>query len=284
MKRIKYMFLLAFGMALSMVFHLSLPSLTVFASVQPGEVKGLYVLEGSSQYTNGTLQLRYVGNNCYLFDLSRMEGNEIEDTAFDYELSGIFEMGADGIGSYEATDESKLKLGFSFDEQGVTVTEEDTEESLPVHLSGRYDFVSSSFSLSETNAVTILEFLPPAVTSLNESNRPYELVFLQEMVDEDFYRVKAIHIPTGTVIADFHLAWDLSKIYRVDNEAPILIFDSAEFASETSTVTPVTIEAASDAEEASYDAPLVVTVICVVGLMVAGVLLLVKKRNKSKKN
>ena len=57
---------------------------------------GCYVWTESSQYNNGVLNIKPLGDDKYLYELKVMRGSEEEDSAEDFVTAGVFEINEDG--------------------------------------------------------------------------------------------------------------------------------------------------------------------------------------------
>jgi hypothetical protein len=189
-------------------------------------VKGTYARADNSQYSSGILRLMYLDNDCTLFEFKHLNGSESENSAINFSFSGVMLSGDDGSAVYESVvDDYNLRLIFDMDADTVTVTQ---EGPLPVDLSGTYIFQEQSIEVSDETAKEILEFIAPVATSLNHNNGEYNLTYAEEMVGNWFYDIKANFTDTNALISEFWIARDMSAVYRVDTEEPILIFGSAQ--------------------------------------------------------
>jgi len=188
-------------------------------------VKGTYARDNNTQYNNGTLSLMYLDNDVVMFEFFMMEGSESEDTSNNFCLSGAFYLDENGTGIYEHPKTGDVKITFALTERVVTVNQ---TGKLPIDVSGKYSFVESYIKVTEQAAIEILEQLPTAATSLNHNNGEYKISMSDEMVDGWFYDVKANFVDTKALIAEFYIASDMSAVYRVDTEEPVLIWGSAQ--------------------------------------------------------
>jgi hypothetical protein len=193
---------------------------------------GTFVRDDSSQYNNAVLQLKYLSNNCVMFEFRLMEGDESEDSAETLTIPAVFVIDEDNIGRYESLpdSESPFKIEFSMlnaDGKSVAVTHQGDIEISP---DGVYTFVDKGLEVSETSAISILEHLPTAATSLNHNNGEYIIQYPEALVANWFYPVQAVFKDDpDTVIAKFLIAKDLSVVYRADDDIePVLIFGSAQ--------------------------------------------------------
>lgn len=187
------------------------------------EVKGTYAKDDNSQYNNAILSLMYLDNDVVMFEFFVMEGSESEDTSNSFCLPGAFYVDENGIGIYNHPKTGDVTITFELNESGVSVNQ---SGNLKFNVSGQYEFVEDYIKVTEEAAIEILEQLPPATTSLNQYNKGSKLVMSEEMVDGWFYDVKAYL--EGSVIAEFYIAADMSAVYRVDTDVPILIWGSAQ--------------------------------------------------------
>lgn len=194
----------------------------------PGDwyaVKGTYLREDHSQYNNGTLSLMYMDNDVVMFEFFMMEGSESEDISNNFCLAGAFVLDDNGIGIYEHPKTGNVKITFDLSDNGVSVKQ---TGKLPIDVSGNYIFTDDRINVTEDAAAEILEQLPTAATSLNHNNGEYKLVMSDEMVDGWFYDIKANFVDTNALIAEFYIAGDMSAVYRVDTDTPVLIWGSAQ--------------------------------------------------------
>jgi len=189
------------------------------------EVKGTYAKDDNSQYNNAILSLMYLDNDVVMFEFFVMEGSESEDTSNSFCLPGAFYVDEKGIGIYNHPKTGDVTITFELNESGVLVNQ---SGNLKFNVSGQYEFVEDYIKVTEEAAIEILEQLPPATTSLNQYNIGSKLVMSEEMVDGWFYDVKAYSKDTDIVFAEFYIAADMSAVYRVDTDTPILIWGSAQ--------------------------------------------------------
>lgn len=212
------------SMIVCILLALSIP---VYASTPSNwnEIKGTYARDDNSQYNNGVLSLMYLDNDVVMFEFFIMEGSESEDAADNFCLAGAFYLDESGNGIYEHPKTENVKLEFTLTGGSIAVKQ---TGDLPINVSGKYNFVEAYVEVTEDAAVEILEQLPTAATSLNHNNGEYKLAMSEEMVDGWFYDVKANFVDTNQLIAEFYIARDMSSVYRVDTDAPILIWGSAQ--------------------------------------------------------
>ena len=189
------------------------------------KAEGLYVWKESAQYSNGVLYVKPMEEDLFLFEFRTMRGSEAEDSAYDYNVAGIFLVEDNGVGTAEFdVDKKPVKLTFTL--KGKTIAVKQTG-AMPADVSGEYDYQEKGNLASEAAATAILEGIAPAKTSLNSSNRPYRLVYANETVGGWFYDVRAIHEPTKKMFARFLVAADLTAVYRNDDvKDPKLIYGS----------------------------------------------------------
>lgn len=193
-------------------------------------VTGSFAWDESSQYTNKVLQMKYLSNGCVMFEFRLMEGSESNDTAEELILPGILVVGDDGIGRYETLPDSEnpygIEVALSDDGQSADVTH--TGE-IDISPDGTYTLTDESLEVSEVSAITILEHLPTAATSLNHNNGEYVIHYPDALVANWFYPVEATFADSGAVIAKFLIAKDMSAVYRADDDIePALIFGTAQ--------------------------------------------------------
>lgn len=193
-------------------------------------ISGSFTREDSSQYNNGVLQIKYLSNNCAMFEFRLMEGSESEDMAENLVLPFVLLVGEDGVGRYESLPDSEkpFSIDFALSEDGQTVTVTHTGE-LSISPDGVYTFTDSGLEVSEVSAIAILEHLATAATSLNHNNGEYIIQYPEELLGEWFYPVQAVFKDSGAVLAKFLIAKDLSAVYRADDDIePVLIFGTAQ--------------------------------------------------------
>jgi hypothetical protein len=189
-------------------------------------VSGTYNQADGSQYNSGKLQLLPLDNGGVLFELDVMQGSEAEDIATDFRLSGTLYVEEDGTGAWEEeTETGMVSLRFFLEGDTVTVTQTGT---LPVPVEGTYNWLEDYFEATPESAGELLEGLATATTSLNHNNGEYLLEMSDQEVDGWFYDMKAVFADTGALIGEFLIANDLSAVYRIDTEEPILIYGSAD--------------------------------------------------------
>ena len=186
----------------------------------------------SSQYNNGTLQVKYVGNSVVLFEFDLMEGSEAEDYADTLRISGTLLVGEDGGGVYEGLDadgQMVFTIAFALAGDGQVIDVTHTGE-VPMDPDGRYEWVTGSLECSEGTALALLENLPTALTSLNANIGAYTVEYPDEYVLNYFYPVTATLDDTGAVLAQFIVTDDLTAVYRLDTEdgVPALIYGEAQ--------------------------------------------------------
>ena len=187
------------------------------------EVKGTYTRAQNNQ--SGTLSPMYLDNDVVMFEFFISESGSDHLKNKNFCLAGAFYLDDNGIGIYENPKTENVRL--TFDLFGDTVTVKQTGV-LPMDVGGKYCFVNSGIKVTDDAAAEILEQLPTAATSLNHNNGEYKLSMSKEMVDGWFYDVKANFVDTNALIAEFYIAGDMSAVYRVDTDTPILIWGSAQ--------------------------------------------------------
>ena len=187
------------------------------------KAEGLYVWKESAQYSNGMLYVKPMEEDLFLFEFKTMRGSEAEDSAYDYNVAGIFLVEDNGVGTAEFdVDKKPVKLAFTLKGKTIAVKQTGT---MPADVSGEYDFQEKGNLATEAAATAILEGITPVKTSLNSANRPYRLVYANETVGGWFYDVRAIHEPTKKMFARFLVAADLTAVYRNDDvKDPKLIY------------------------------------------------------------
>ncbi len=190
-----------------------------------------FTREDSSQYNNATLQMKYLSNDCVMFEFKLMTGSESEEWTDELVLPFVLLVDEDtGVGRYESDPDAKkpITIEFNLSKDGRQVKVTHTGE-LPISPDGVYNFVDYNIEVSESSAIAILEHLPTAATSLNSNNGAYSIQYPDELIADWFYPVEVTFDDTGAVLAKFLIAKDLSAFYRVDDDIePILIFGSAQ--------------------------------------------------------
>ena len=216
---------LALLLMLVMIWTTALPA----AAASPDDwfaVSGTCAQADGNQYNSGTLQLLPMDNGCVLFELDVMKGSESEDWSDDFLLSGTFVVEEDGTGTWEEeTEAGSVSLRFTLADQTVTVTQ---KGKLPLPVEGDYTWLEPYFEVTADMAGELVEGLPTATTSLNGNNGAYRLEFSELMVDGWFHDLKAVFVDSGALIGEFLIANDLSAVYRIDTETPMLIYGSAD--------------------------------------------------------
>ena len=188
-------------------------------------VKGTYARSNNNQYSSGTLSLMYLDSDVVMFEFFMSEGSESPTISNNFCLAGAFYVDDNGTGIYEHPKTENVKITFDLNDGKVSVKQ---IGKLPVNVSGTYHFVNSYINVTEEAAIELLEQLPTAATSLNHNNGEYKLSLTEEMVDGWFYDVKANFVDTNALIAEFYIASDMSAVYRVDTDRPMLIWGSAK--------------------------------------------------------
>lgn len=220
-------------------------------------LKGSFTRQGSGQYDNATLQMKYLDNSCVVFEFDLMEGDESQEFARDVVLPFVMLIGDDGVGRYESDPDAKnpltISVALSADGLQATVTH---EGDMPISCDGVYDYVDDGLEVSKYSAAAILDFLPTVATSLNSNNGAYTLQYGEEFIANWFYPVEATFNDSGVTLAKFIIAKDMSAVFRVDDDIePVLIYGSAQPMLDY--VTTIWPEADEDVAEEPYNANLV---------------------------
>jgi hypothetical protein len=196
------------------------------------ELNASFARDGSSQYNNATLNLKYLGEVFALFECRLMAGSEAEDSAYDTILSGILTISEDGSAVYETADDAVNPLTVN-----ITLTQTDeglsaeivSAGNLTISPDGQYDFVEGYIEVSDAASMAILEHLPTAATSLNSNNGAYTVGFPDALISDWFYAVEAVFDDSGATLAKFLIAKDLSAVFRADDDIePVLIYGTAQ--------------------------------------------------------
>ncbi len=199
----------------------------------PEEWEGMnaaFAREGSSQYDNATLMMKYLSNGCALFEFRLMEGSESEDSAVDAIVSGILMIEDNGTGIYETIPdaENPFSIHFSLSKDGQTV-DVTHDGAIEISPDGRYLFVENRIEVSDVSVGEVLGFLPTAATSLNSNLGAYTIQYPDALISDWFYSVEAVFDDSGAVLAKFLIAKDLSAVFRADDDMePVMIFGSAQ--------------------------------------------------------
>lgn len=104
-------------------------------------LSGGFVRNDSSQYSNGSLQMKYLSNDCVMFEFDLMEGSESKDFTDTLVLSFVLLVDDNGVGHYESDPETEnpLTIDFYLSEDGKLVTVTHTGE-LSISPDGVYNF------------------------------------------------------------------------------------------------------------------------------------------------
>lgn len=194
------------------------------------DVSGIYSKADSGQYNNGVLQLKYLDNDCVMFEFRLMEGSESEDYAEEIVLPFVMTVDENDLGRFESNPdwEQQFTIDFNLSEDRKQVTITHTGD-IDISPDGVYEYLEDINEVIDTSARSLLEFLPSALTSLNSNNGAYTLNYAEGLVAEWFYPVEATFDDTKAVLAKFLVAKDLSAVYRVDDDIePTLIFGTTE--------------------------------------------------------
>jgi len=176
---------------------------------------GTYILDGSTEYTNGKLIIKQIHNKniqgdqfIFYFDVRGTETQTPKVTRYsnfatidkkDGKIKGVLDL------------ETK-KLEFAFDGDKINVV---CSGFFPKDLEGSYTFLESYFELTQPMAVAFLETLPPPMTSLTKVNRPYKIELASDKVKRGsimYYSAKAINLNTKKVFARYLITEDLKQV------------------------------------------------------------------------
>lgn len=219
-----------------------------------------FVREDSSQYNNATLMMKYLDNGCVLFEFRLMEGSESEDFAFDTIVPGVLIIDDNGAGLYETIPDAEnpfsIRFALSADGKTVDVTH---DGALAISPDGKYSFGENGIEVSDTSAFEIIAFLPTAATSLNSNLGAYTVNYPDALISDWFYTVDATFDDSGTVLAKFLIAKDLSAVFRADDDIePVMIFGSAQPMMDAYVMVDVGSSSAENSEDGAdddYDGP-----------------------------
>ncbi|MFA9422968.1 MAG: Ig-like domain-containing protein [Sedimentibacter sp.] len=193
-------------------------------------LSGEFTRNDSSQYNNASLQMKYLSNDCVMFEFRLMEGSESQDWADTLILPFVLLVDDNGVGHYESDADAinPINIDFLLSEDGQQITVTHTGD-VSISPDGIYDFVNEGLEVSECSATAILDHLPTAATSLNSNNGAYTIQYPDALVSDWFYPVEATFDDNGVALAKFIIAKDLSVVYRVDDDIdPVLIFGTAQ--------------------------------------------------------
>ncbi len=177
---------------------------------------GTYILDGSTEYTNGKLIIKQIHNkniqgDQFIFYFDVMRGTETQTPKVtrysnfaaidkkDGKIKGVLDL------------ETK-KLEFAFDGDKINVV---CSGFFPKDLEGSYTFLESYFELTQPMAVAFLETLPPPMTSLTKVNRPYKIELASDKVKKGsimYYSAKAVNLNTKKVFARYLITEDLKQV------------------------------------------------------------------------
>ena len=177
---------------------------------------GNYILDGSTEYTNGRLQIKQIHNkdiqgDKFIFYFDVMRGSETQTPKVtrysnfatinkkDGKITGVLDL------------ETK-KLEFSFDGDKVNVV---CSGFFPKDFEGTYTYLENYFELTQPMAVAFLETLPSPMTSLTNVNRPYKIELASDKVKRGsvmYYSAKAINLNTKKVFARYLITEDLKQV------------------------------------------------------------------------
>jgi hypothetical protein len=189
------------------------------------EMSGTCSQDGGSQYNSGKLQLLPIDDSILLFEIDVMKGSEAADSTSDFRLPGTLYINDNGVGIWEdETEDGMVSLTFVLDGSSVEITQ--TGE-LPLSVEGRYTWLEASLEMTAEAAGALVENLPTAATSLNSNNGAYRLEAADIVLDDWFYNIKAVFTDTESILSEFLVAADMSAVYRIDTDEPILIYGSA---------------------------------------------------------
>ncbi|MDY0235372.1 MAG: hypothetical protein RBR71_05060 [Gudongella sp.] len=217
-------------------------------------LSGEFTRNDSSQYNNASLQMKYLSNDCVMFEFRLMEGSESQDWADTLILPFILLVDQNGVGHYESDPDATnpITIDFLLSEEGQRITVTHTGD-VSISPDGVYDFVSEGLELSERSATAILDHLPTAATSLNSNNGAYTIQYPDALVSDWFYPVEVTFDDNGVALAKFIIAKDLSAVYRVDEDIdPVLIFGSAQPMLDCETIQYNNIDLEETDEDGAY--------------------------------
>lgn len=87
-------------------------------------------------------------------------------------------------------------------------------------------YLTSGKSYDQTT--TLINSLNPALTGLDNKEKPYYLRIDKELTDKYFRHVRAYHTNTQELAGEYLVAKDQSSVWRVDGDQPGMIYGSAE--------------------------------------------------------
>ncbi len=188
------------------------------------QIYGTYIKVDADQDSSGKLQLLPVDDSVVLFEFDVVKGNKTDNNT-DFRFPGTLFVDENGMGQWEGdTSDGFVSLTFHWSEKSIEVMQ---NGSLPASVAGRYTWQRDTMEMTIEAAGALLENLPTAATGLNSNNGVYRLEESEVLVDNWFYHLKAVFADTGAIIGEYLVAKDMSAVYRVDTEAPLLIYGSA---------------------------------------------------------
>ena len=257
MKRIKITKLVVF--MLTLVLMLAVAAVAMAKGDEEWKkVNGSYTWKESAQYSNGTLDVKPLGNGNYLFLFDTMRGSEAENSSFSFHTAELMRIDNNGVGIAEfLADKKPVKLTFTLKGKSIFVKQTGT---LPADLSGEYirnDSDKAVFEGTDAAAIIMPKGLDPAKTGLNSANSPYRLVRAMESVGGFFYDIRAVRKSDNKMFARFLVSDDLTMVYRQDNfkAVPKLIYGTPESLFTVQYVPLDKIPGEDDEEESADETP-----------------------------
>lgn len=192
-------------------------------------MNGAYKRVGSTETNSSTLQLKYLENRMFFFEL---RSNPKEKAVI---FSGLISINEQNSARYDCSLGGKGKglIVFVIDREKnrVSVTHEGDVTTIP---NGEYQYIDKRVSIKAETAIKFIEELPVPRTGLNTHNTPYHMECVKKesnsKSERDRFIITAAHTETGRIIAKFAVVNDLSSIYRIDADSkkPVLIFGGAK--------------------------------------------------------
>lgn len=192
------------------------------------EVCGSYAREDSSQYSNGVLSMKYLGEDAVIAEIKLMEGSESETESIETIISGVM-LTEDNVGTITyQNDENPISISFEISNDLKSVEITHTGE-LDISPDGKYEFTNEGIEASDESVMAILSYLPEDSTGLYGGASEYTINPPESLVEDWFYPVNAMDKDNETLWASFIIAKDMSSVYRVNEGADAtLIYGSAK--------------------------------------------------------
>ncbi len=190
------------------------------------DMNGTYTRIGSTEIDNSVLQLKYIENREFFFELSFYSNGKAVI------FSGLINIDDQSSARYDCSfagkGNSSIRFMIDRKKKKVAVTHDGNIETI---LDGEYQYMDKKINIKADSAIKFIEELPAPQTGLNIHNTPYHMECVKTEHNlksgRDRFIITAAHTETGGVIATFAVVNDISSIYRIDaaRKKPVLIFD-----------------------------------------------------------